>query len=527
MFKPKIMSKDTATPQVDTSKQLESSESHEGQGATLSPPAFQLMASSTPIQREEGTVQERFAAHSITQADLTDQYVIDQFTGMSIEALFEYRRLATVTEVKTHILGLIDGRERDPFQSYLGKKFTVNNAAAVIRNAAGTPLTYVAGDTMPAGKKVGDQKIIPNGTEVYITEVNANLRYVFAEDWGWTGINNIQGGMYNETLSIDRAEYDSQDPNHKTIATPNCAIRSGTAVNTYPAVEPTAKIPKDTHVMVLETVSEDNGNVRVSLPDGSQVWTRSGNVGTTVNADGTRTVTDADARIRQKAVEYPVATGTVAQGERVIVLTQSPDTVPVGKYIEIGYTKKNTAGTYERDTDKPAVWIAASDIVANWADFKSDNARWAKNPAVAGKGNYLGQMDVVTMVGRDDGSDSQEVEKISPELLGHYNTLRAQAATAGHEIKLNSGWRSFPDQQELWDDNPNPSEVAPPGRSNHQNGIAIDINTGSFGSSMYEWMKTNAPALGWIRTVGGEHWHWEQRPADAALHGYKMPGVSP
>ncbi len=521
------MAKETVTPQVDNSKQLESTGGSAMQGATLAAPPFQLTTSDVPVQLAAGTIQERYAAHTITAEDLTDPYVTTQFAALTTKALFEYRRLATVTAVKAHILTLIDARERDPYQSYLGKKFTINSTSAVIRDAAGNPLKYVEGDTIPAGKKVGDSKTIPNGTEVYVTDVKDDLKYVYAEDWGWTGISNIQGGMYNETLSIDRAEYDSQDPNHKTIATPNCAIRSNTPVNAYPAVEPSAKIPKDTHVTVLETVTADGGNVRVSMPDGSEVWTRIANVGTTANPDGTRTVTDPDARIRQKSVTYPAATGIVAQGERVIVLTQSPDTQPVGQFIEVAYTKKNQAGTYERDTDKNPVWIASSDIVGNWADFKSDNARWAKNPAVAGKGNYLGQMDVVTMVGRDIGSDTQEVEKLSPELLGHYNTLRAQAATAGHEIKLNSGWRSFPNQQELWDENPNPSEVAPPGRSNHQNGIAIDINTDSFSSGMYNWMMANAPALGWTRTVGGEHWHWEQRPADAAAYGYKMPGVNP
>lgn len=520
------MSKETVTPQVENSRQLESGNGGEKQGASLSPPPFQLTARNAPIQRAENTVEERFADHSLTAEDLANPYVTAQFAALTIEGLFEYRRQAIAAEVKSHILTLIDAREKDPYQSYLGKKFTISSTSAVIRDTAGNPLKYTADDTLPTGKNVGDSKTIPNGTEVYVTDIKDDLKYVYAEDWGWTGINNIEGGMYNETLSIDRAEYDSQDPNHKTIATPNCAIRSNTPVNTYPVAAGAGKIPKDTHVTVLETVAEDGGNVRVSRPDGSVVWTRTGNLGTTVNADGTRTVTDGDAKIREKTVTYPTASGTVPQGERVIILTQSPDTAPVGKYVEIGYTKKNAAGTYERDTDRNPVWIAASDVVENWADFKSDNARWAKNSSVAGKGNYLGQMDVVTMIGRDIGADTQELEKLSPELLGHYNTLRAQAAAAGHEMKLNSGWRSFPNQQELWDENPNPSEVAPPGRSNHQNGIAIDINTGSFQSAMYTWMVANAPALGWVRTVSGEHWHWEQRPADAA-NGYKLPGINP
>lgn len=492
----------------------------------MAPPAFQLQTSE-PAQLATGTIQERYAAHALIKDDLTDEYVIDQFAALTIEALFEYRRQCADADVKAHILQLIDGREKDPYQSYLGKQFTISSTSAVIRDAAGNAIKYAEGDTIPQGKKVGDNKTIPNGTVVYITDVSDDVKYVYAEDWGWTSIDNIQGGMYNETIGIDRADYDSRDPNHKTIATPDCSIRSGTPVTTYPEVTPRQSIPKDTHVTVVETVTEDSGNVRVRLPNGTEVWTRTSNLAAQDNQDGTRTVTSGQARIRQKSVDYPVANGTVAQGERVIILQESADTTPAGKYVQIGYTKKTTAGAYERDTDKAPVWIAASNLADNWADFKSDNARWMKSDSVSTQGVYLGQMDVVRVIGRDATSGDQEVEKISPELLAHYNTLRAQAATAGHDIQLNSGWRSFPDQQELWDDNPNPAQVARPGRSNHQNGIAIDINTGSFDSTMYKWMKDNAPALGWIRTVSGEHWHWEQRPADAAAHGFKMPGINP
>ena len=141
------MSKESAAPEKSTSRQIESAEGGESMGASMAPPAFQLMASESPIQRQEtdaatatGTVQERYAAHSLTEEDLTDDYVIEQFAGLSIEQLFEYRRQATTEAVKVHILTLIDGRERDPYQSYLGKKFTINDPAAVIRDTNGTAL---------------------------------------------------------------------------------------------------------------------------------------------------------------------------------------------------------------------------------------------------------------------------------------------------------------------------------------------------------------------------------------------------
>lgn len=504
-----------------------------GGAVSASPPAFQLQAGTiqrqeTPPGEGDGSVQERFASHTLTAEDLTDEWVVEQFAGMSIEELFEYRRSCTEATVKSHILALIDGEERDPYQSYLGKKFTVNDDNAVIRDRAGTILRYAEGDEIPEGKSVGDAKVIPNGTEVYITDVRDDVVLVHAEDWGWTSIGNIQGGMFNETLTLDRADYDSQDPSHKTVSRVDAAIRTTPGVPSFPATSPQTTIPRNTRVTVLERVADDGGNVRVSY-DGAEVWTRAANLASEANEDGTFTVTDRQAVIRTRSLEYPSTGSNLTQGDRMIILNQSADTDPVGQYVEVAYTRQNEANEYVRDESRPAVWTEAINFADNWADHKSDNARWRKSPNSRDRrnGEYLGQMDVVTLIGRDSDTGDQEVEKLSPELLAHYNTLRAAASAAGHDILLNSGFRSFPDQQELWDANPNPNKVARPGRSNHQNGIAIDINTGSFTSAMYRWMVANAPALGWIRTVDDEHWHWEQRPADAAAHGHKMPGVNP
>jgi LAS superfamily LD-carboxypeptidase LdcB len=60
--------------------------------------------------------------------------------------------------------------------------------------------------------------------------------------------------------------------------------------------------------------------------------------------------------------------------------------------------------------------------------------------------------------------------------------------------------------------------AAPPGSSNHQNGIAFDIAVGGgSGDPIYDWLKKNAPARGFIRTVNKEPWHWEFDKAKAAI----------
>jgi hypothetical protein len=57
--------------------------------------------------------------------------------------------------------------------------------------------------------------------------------------------------------------------------------------------------------------------------------------------------------------------------------------------------------------------------------------------------------------------------------------------------------------------------AAVPGTSNHQNGIALDLNTGAkSGSPQYEWLVANAWKYGFIRAVQKERWHWEYRPGE-------------
>jgi LAS superfamily LD-carboxypeptidase LdcB len=58
--------------------------------------------------------------------------------------------------------------------------------------------------------------------------------------------------------------------------------------------------------------------------------------------------------------------------------------------------------------------------------------------------------------------------------------------------------------------------VARPGFSNHQNGVAVDIQVNSSTSSpVYVWLKMNAKAYGFINTGASfkppEFWHWEFR----------------
>ena len=87
-------------------------------------------------------------------------------------------------------------------------------------------------------------------------------------------------------------------------------------------------------------------------------------------------------------------------------------------------------------------------------------------------------------------------------------TMRAAAAKDGVHIYVVSGFRTMAEQQALWNRYGAP-RAARPGYSNHQTGIAFDLNTSGFGGSVYNWLSHHAGHYGFKRTVSFEPWHWE------------------
>ncbi len=95
-----------------------------------------------------------------------------------------------------------------------------------------------------------------------------------------------------------------------------------------------------------------------------------------------------------------------------------------------------------------------------------------------------------------------------------FNRMHAAARAQGITLKVNSGFRSMAEQQALYNayKNGTGNLAARPGYSNHQGGIAVDVNVGGTGTSTYKWMAAHAKAYGFVRTVPSEPWHWEFRP---------------
>jgi hypothetical protein len=156
-------------------------------------------------------------------------------------------------------------------------------------------------------------------------------------------------------------------------------------------------------------------------------------------------------------------------------------------------------------------------------------SKFGPNAAWSG-GVYQGQRVLVTIV-----DASRALERVALDTLDAYFDMVDAAAAAGVSIAINSGFRSYAEQKHLYDGHvkklPGFNLAAKPGSSKHQNGVAFDIPVaGGTGNPTYDWLRENATAHGFVRTVSKEPWHWEYDPvrakAAAKAGTFKTPNVT-
>lgn len=196
-------------------------------------------------------------------------------------------------------------------------------------------------------------------------------------------------------------------------------------------------------------------------------------------------------RIDEVAV---IAAGSETQ--RVFALASMPD----GN--ELGWTStRNFAGQFRNET-------LGLILPAKGAGKYGATAAWTK-------GKYTGQIELVRIV-----SAELKVRQIALKTAPAYFDLVERAADDGIMLAMNSGFRSYQEQKYFYEGFksklPGFNGAALPGRSLHQSGLAfdLDLNAGD-GGDPYDWLKHNATATGFYRSVDREPWHWEYDPATA------------
>ncbi|MBM3271488.1 MAG: D-alanyl-D-alanine carboxypeptidase family protein, partial [Candidatus Sericytochromatia bacterium] len=117
-------------------------------------------------------------------------------------------------------------------------------------------------------------------------------------------------------------------------------------------------------------------------------------------------------------------------------------------------------------------------------------------------------------VGRDGDMATVQGFKMTPATAEAFVKMAQAASRDGITLRINSAWRSDEHQARLYaeaikkygSEQAARKWVAPPGKSNHRTGKALDIHTSD---AIYAWLKSNAPRFGFRQPMSWEPWHWE------------------
>lgn len=132
--------------------------------------------------------------------------------------------------------------------------------------------------------------------------------------------------------------------------------------------------------------------------------------------------------------------------------------------------------------------------------------RWREQRVTADVGYISGnpfEILVVTIDGKP----------VEVETARAFQAMREAAKNQGVKLQVVSGFRTMAEQRYLYrcyvDCDCNSCNFAvKPGYSNHQSGLALDLNTKLAGA--LAWLRARAGEFGFQETIASEPWHWER-----------------
>ena len=148
--------------------------------------------------------------------------------------------------------------------------------------------------------------------------------------------------------------------------------------------------------------------------------------------------------------------------------------------------------------------------------YRNGNVPATKLRTISNAAKYKGAID-------SDNGNIRLYDKASIAL----DKLIAAADAAGIPVKINSAYRTVPDQVRVWSQNclnavgsgkcqsrANQGSAAVPGTSNHGFGLAVDFANSSLkrikpGDALYEWLVAGNGAKFGFKRIQSESWHWE------------------
>jgi hypothetical protein len=146
-------------------------------------------------------------------------------------------------------------------------------------------------------------------------------------------------------------------------------------------------------------------------------------------------------------------------------------------------------GADEDARDRRAIPVAAS------AEAEaSPPAGWSGMPTMASGGGYSGPLAY------------RQGKPMRPDVAEAFDRMAAAARRAGISLLITSGFRSDAEQAKLFEQNPDPRWVAPPGKSLHRCATELDLGP----PSAYGWLARNARRFGFLKRYSWEPWHYER-----------------
>ncbi|HVE29899.1 MAG TPA: peptidoglycan-binding protein [Mycobacteriales bacterium] len=93
-----------------------------------------------------------------------------------------------------------------------------------------------------------------------------------------------------------------------------------------------------------------------------------------------------------------------------------------------------------------------------------------------------------------------------------FHRMDAAATAAGHDLHVNSGYRTYAEQAALHQAyrNGTGNLAAAPGHSTHGLGLSADIQVTD--PATLRWLRAHAGTYGFVNDVPSEAWHWTWRP---------------
>lgn len=169
---------------------------------------------------------------------------------------------------------------------------------------------------------------------------------------------------------------------------------------------------------------------------------------------------------------------------------------------------QSTAQTNPAQQQRPG-FNPMSMAVADEAEPDNGRGSGGSSPRVPNQSPNMAGGELIDGDGSHSGikfnTKEENLTNVHPKVYKNFTGMAKEFyQLTGKQVQLNEGFRSFAHQQRLHRQNPN--RAAPPGRSLHEYGLALDVNT----VDMKELEKLGLlRKYGFTASVGGETWHLE------------------